>query len=78
MDIVKTRRVLPLAVIAAAFAVTAQTAPPADIVLYASDATVRVGAWDLVADATAAGGAALSNPDLGAAKLATPLKNPAS
>ena len=73
-----TRRALAVVLAAAALAVGAQSAPPADIVLYASGATVRVGGWNLVADATAAGGAALSNPDLGAAKLATPLKNPAS
>lgn len=78
MYFLMTRRALAFVVLAAALAVPAQSAPPPDIVLYASGATVRVGAWNLVADSTAAGGAALSNPDLGAAKLTAPLKNPAS
>ena len=72
------RRALAFVVLAAALAVRAQSAAPADIVLYASGATVRVGAWNLVADPTAAGSAALSNPDLGAAKLTTPLKDPST
>lgn len=49
-----------------------------DIVLYTSDATVRVGAWNRVADSSAAGGYFLSNPDLGAAKLSTPLSAPSN
>lgn len=49
-----------------------------DIVLYASEASVRVGRWDVVSDQTAAGGWLLSNPDAAAAKLATPLANPAN
>ena len=45
--------------------------PPADVVLYAADAAVIVGAWTIVADATAAGGARLQNPDSGRAKKTT-------
>jgi PKD repeat protein len=63
--------------------ITVTAAPSADpsateIVLYASTAA-RVGsAWTLAADATAAGGARLQNPDAGAAKRAAPLANPDS
>lgn len=58
-------------------AVSLDSAPP-EIVLYAANATVRAGAWNVVADATAAGGSALRNPDLGAAKLTTALASPAT
>lgn len=46
-----------------------------EVVLYASEATVRSG-WNVVADSSAAGGARLANPNLGAAKISTPLANP--
>jgi hypothetical protein len=49
-----------------------------EVVLYASDATQIAGTWSLVADATAAGGTRIWNPDKGAAKLNTPLANPAN
>ncbi|MEO8075613.1 MAG: endonuclease/exonuclease/phosphatase family protein [Acidobacteriota bacterium] len=49
-----------------------------DIVLYAKNATVVSGAWALVNDATAAGGARLANPDAGVAKVGTPLASPAT
>jgi hypothetical protein len=61
----------------AASAVSLHSAPP-DVVLYAANAAVRVGAWNVVADSTAAAGAALRNPDLGAAKLTTPLASPST
>jgi hypothetical protein len=48
------------------------------VVLYAAEAPVRVGAWAVVADATAAGGKRISNPDVGAAKLTTALAAPAN
>jgi hypothetical protein len=56
------------------------TAPPsaADIVLYAAEANVRVGAWSVEDDATAAGGRRLRNPNAGAAKITTPVADPAS
>jgi hypothetical protein len=63
---------------------TAGTAPPppptgtAEIVLYASKAPVRVGNWQVVQDATAAGGARIHNPNLGAAKITTANVNPPS
>src|SRR5262249_42496797 len=41
-------------------------------------ASNRVGSWQVVSDATAAGGARLWNPDAGAAKLANPLASPGS
>ncbi|HET7220082.1 MAG TPA: phospholipase D-like domain-containing protein [Vicinamibacterales bacterium] len=54
------------------------TLSPTDVVLYASEAPVRVGAWSIVADATAAGGNRLNNPNAGAAVISTPLANPAN
>src|SRR4051794_5219290 len=39
-----------------------------EIVLYAADAVRVAGAWSMVADATAAGGKRMANPDAGAAK----------
>ncbi len=56
--------------------------PPAggqnEIVLYASRAVMSGSAWSNVADASAAGGAHLRNPDTGAAKITTALSAPAS
>jgi hypothetical protein len=49
---------------------------PGDVVLYAGEATVRVGSWTPVADSTAAGGERLSNANAGAARLDTALANP--
>ena len=49
-----------------------------DVVLYASQAPVKVGNYLSVADSSAAGGARLSNPDLGAAKIVTAAANPSS
>src|SRR5205085_2904422 len=57
---------------------TTVQAGPTDVVLYASEATTKVGNWSVVADATAAGGARLANADLGGAKLTLPLPVPAS
>jgi hypothetical protein len=53
-------------------------APPAasDVVLYASGAPVIRGNWRIAADASAAGGARIWNPDAGAAKRTTALANP--
>ena len=51
---------------------------PGNIVLYAKDATVVRGAWSVVADTTAAGGARMANPDAGAAKLASAMATPVS
>jgi hypothetical protein len=53
-------------------------APPPDIVLYASAATARVGAWTVQADASAAGGQLIRNPDAAAAKITTAAANPAN
>jgi phosphatidylserine/phosphatidylglycerophosphate/cardiolipin synthase-like enzyme len=54
----------------------AAAAGPGDVVLYAARAPVAHG-WSVVADTTAAGGARLSNPNLGAAKVSAPLAEPA-
>jgi endonuclease/exonuclease/phosphatase family metal-dependent hydrolase len=53
--------------------VSAQT-----IVLYASQAPVKVGNWTTVADSTAAGSYRLANPDKGADKIVTASATPAS
>ena len=63
---------------------TAGVAPPppptgsAEIVLYASKAPLRVGAWQVESDSTAAGGAKIRNPNAGAAKITTASANPAN
>jgi len=62
---------------------TAGQAPPppttgtAEIVLYASNAS-KVGAWQVESDSTAAGGAKIRNPNLGAAKIETASATPAN
>ncbi|HVZ20002.1 MAG TPA: hypothetical protein VG871_03010, partial [Vicinamibacterales bacterium] len=48
-----------------------------DIVLYAATSTAVHGAWQVVADAGAAGGSRISNPDAGAPKIVTALAAPA-
>jgi hypothetical protein len=48
----------------------------ADIVLWASEAPVRVGQWSVVSDASAAGGSRISNPDAGVPKIVNPVANP--
>jgi endonuclease/exonuclease/phosphatase family metal-dependent hydrolase len=57
---------------------TAAQTSAADIVLYATHATTIVGNWQVVSDPTAAGGARILNPDVGAPKVTTPLATPAS
>ena len=47
-----------------------------DVVLWAAEAPVRVGNWFVVADASAAGGNRISNPDAGAPKKQQALANP--
>jgi Calcineurin-like phosphoesterase/IPT/TIG domain/Purple acid Phosphatase, N-terminal domain len=56
------------------------SAPPggSEVVLYASEAPVRVGNYSVVADPTAAGGSRMFNPDAGAAKLINALASPSS
>jgi hypothetical protein len=49
-----------------------------DVVLYASQAAKMAGNYQLIADATAAGGYALWNPDLGAAKVSSASAAPTS
>jgi hypothetical protein len=64
-------------IIEGAMSQTPQPAPLQEIVLYASEAQSRIGSWFVTTDSTAAGGARLFNPDLGAAKIKTPLALPA-
>jgi endonuclease/exonuclease/phosphatase family metal-dependent hydrolase len=49
-----------------------------EIVLYAARASVVKGAWSVVTDGTAAGGARMANPDAGIAKITTASAAPAS
>ena len=49
---------------------------PRRIVLYAVEGPVRVGNWQVESDATAAGGARIRNPNLGAAKITTASGSP--
>jgi endonuclease/exonuclease/phosphatase family metal-dependent hydrolase len=51
-------------------------ASSSNVVLYASKAPVKSGTWAVVADSTAAGGYAIGNPNLGAAKISTALATP--
>ena len=51
------------------------TAGAGDVVLWAKRAPVAHG-WGVVSDSTAAGGARLSNPNLGAARIASPQASP--
>jgi PKD repeat protein len=53
-------------------------ASSSDVVLYASKAPVKSGTWAVVADSSAAVGYAIGNPNLGAAKLTSPLAQPAN
>jgi hypothetical protein len=48
-----------------------------DIVLYASEASLKVGSWSPVSDSSAAGGARLQNANAGAPKVTTASGNPA-
>jgi hypothetical protein len=61
-----------------ALLVSEHESPPAagDIVLYSTDATAWSGTWRPLADATAAAGQRISNPDAGALKLTAPLAAP--
>ena len=47
-----------------------------NVVLWAAQAPVRVGAWSVVGDKSAAGGKRISNPDAGVPKLSTALSSP--
>jgi glucose/arabinose dehydrogenase/PKD repeat protein len=54
-------------------------APPAgggEIVRWANHAIARQGTWQIVPDASAAGGQRMEHPDAGAPKVAAPLANP--
>jgi hypothetical protein len=57
---------------------TAVVLSASDVVLYAKNASTVAGAWQRVADAQAAGGTRMYNPDAAAAKLTSPLASPAN
>jgi phosphatidylserine/phosphatidylglycerophosphate/cardiolipin synthase-like enzyme len=66
------------------FTTTGSSTPPpppppsggTDVVLYAADASVRAGGWQLSTDPTAAGGSRLFHADAGVPKLMSPLASP--
>ena len=60
------------------FLVFIQSASAQDIVLYASQAPVKVGNWSAVPDSTAAGSYRLANPDYGVPKIITASASPSS
>jgi endonuclease/exonuclease/phosphatase family metal-dependent hydrolase len=74
------RRIIPLYILLPVLILltSVRTSSAQDIVLYASQAPVKVGAYYSVADSTAAGGARLTNPDVGAPKIITASANPAN
>jgi phosphatidylserine/phosphatidylglycerophosphate/cardiolipin synthase-like enzyme len=47
-----------------------------DVVLYASEAPVKVGSWSAVSDISAAAGMRIFQPDAGVPKITTPFVNP--
>ncbi|HKV36832.1 MAG TPA: Ig-like domain-containing protein [Pyrinomonadaceae bacterium] len=55
---------------------TFANAQTADVVLYASETSVKAGNWVVETDATAAGGARIRYPDAGGPKLTTAFANP--
>ena len=58
---------------------TTPSAPPpssSDVVLWAAEAPVKVGAWSVVSDGSAAGGSRLASPDAGAPKRGNASANP--
>ena len=59
-------------------ATTPAAPPPAasDVVLWASEAPVKVGRWSSVSDNSAAGGNNIFNPDAGLPKIIPPAANP--
>jgi len=57
---------------------TGATAGAGDIVMYASGAPVVKGTWRAVSDSSAAGGAAMRQPDAGATKRSSASASPAS
>ena len=54
-----------------------QPPDPGEVVAYARDASAVAGAWLVVADTGAAGGARMTHPDKGAAAIGSPSKTPA-
>jgi len=57
---------------------TVKSSSAQEVVLYASQAPVKVGSWTSDPDSSAAGGARLTNPDAGLPKLTAPLASPSS
>ena len=68
---------LILVLLASVFVQTG-TRAATDIILRAADAPTIRGAWTIVADASAAGGSRLANPDVGAPKPGSPAAAPSS
>jgi hypothetical protein len=60
------------------FSHAAANGQSSNVVIYGSEAPLRVGNWTLVSDSTAASGWRLSNPDAGVPKIQTPLSSPSN
>lgn len=71
-------RFIPAFIFFFVFLVYVQSASAQTIVLYASQAPVKVGNWSVVSDSSAAGGFRLASADRGGAKIVTPLVSPAN
>src|SRR6185436_12309357 len=76
VDVVVTNSDSQSATLTAGYSYVAPAPPQGEIVLYASDASVRVGNWQVVSDPAAAGGSRMWNPDHGVPKITAPSANP--
>jgi endonuclease/exonuclease/phosphatase family metal-dependent hydrolase len=69
---------LILALVCSSLGLATAQSSATTVVLYASEAPVKVGNWQATSDSTAAGGARMANADLGGAKLVDAQANPSS
>src|SRR6478672_2218623 len=76
---VRALSIIRVAAVAVSFAVSAHIASAAqpNVVIHAAEVTSYFGAWTKTPDSTAAGGFALTTPDLGGATVDPPLASPA-
>ena len=78
MSIPKPIRLATLATTIVAAATINQIARAADDIILPAATGSAYGTWQVTADATAAGGSSMANPNAGAAKLTAPLASPAN
>lgn len=72
----QTAKLLGFLLCLVCISLTTASAQSNDVVLYASEAPVRVGGWIIESDSSAAGGACLAHPNADAAKQRRPLADP--